>query len=87
MKPEKQKVSTGLTSQIKREAQRLGFALVGVSPVKAPPHEKSFAEWLTKGFAGEMAYMTRTAELRKNSKNLSLLRMKNFSNRLISSFS
>ncbi len=52
---EKLKDLAGLTSYIKEEAQRLGFALVGVSPVKAPPHEESFAEWLRKGFAGEMA--------------------------------
>ncbi len=52
MKAEKQKDLTGLTFYIKEEAQRLRFALVGVSPVKAPPHEESFAEWLRKGFPG-----------------------------------
>ncbi len=44
----------------------MGFALVGVSPVKAPPHEESFAEWLRKGFGGELAYMKRTEELRRD---------------------
>ena len=48
MKAEKYKGQVGLTSYIKEEAQRLGFALVGVSPVKAPPHEESFAEWLRR---------------------------------------
>ena len=53
MKVEKHKNLAGLTSYIKEEAQGLGFALVGVSPVKAPPHEESFAEWLRKGFGGD----------------------------------
>jgi epoxyqueuosine reductase len=66
MKAEKQKDLVGLTSHIKEEAQRLGFALVGVSPVKAPPHEESFAEWLRKGFGGELAYMKRTEEMRRD---------------------
>ncbi len=42
----------------------MGFALVGVSPVKAPPHEESFAEWLRKGFGGELASMNRTERMR-----------------------
>ncbi len=66
MKVEKHKDLVGLSSYIKEEAQRLGFALVGVSPVKAPPHEESFAEWLRKGFGGELAYMKRTEELRRD---------------------
>jgi len=66
MTAEKAKDLPGLTSYIKEEAQRLGFALVGVSPVKAPPHEESFAEWLRKGFGGELAYMKRTEELRRD---------------------
>jgi len=65
MKAERQKDLAGLTSFIKEEAQRLGFALVGVSPVKAPPHEESFAEWLRNGFGGELAYMKRTEGLRR----------------------
>ncbi len=48
MKAEKHKDLARLTAFIKEEAQRLGFALVGVSPVNAPPHEESFAEWLSK---------------------------------------
>ncbi len=66
MNAEKHKDLTGLTAFIKEEAQRLGFALVGVSPVQSPKHEESFAEWLRKGFAGEMAYMQRTEELRRD---------------------
>jgi len=55
-----------LSLQVKEEAQRLGFELVGISPVKIPPHEESFAEWLRQGFSGQLEYMKRTEELRRN---------------------
>ncbi len=55
-----------LSSRIKEEAQRLGFELAGISPVKLPPHEESFAEWLRQGFAGELGYMERTEHLRRD---------------------
>jgi epoxyqueuosine reductase len=59
-----------LSLRIKAEAQRLGFELVGISPVQAPPHEASFTDWLRRGFAGEMGYMERTAEPRRDPKKL-----------------
>jgi epoxyqueuosine reductase len=59
-----------LSLRIKEEAQRLGFELVGISPVKPPPHENSFAEWLREGLAGELAYMRRTEELRRDPQKL-----------------
>jgi epoxyqueuosine reductase len=62
--------ATALSLRIKDEAQRLGFELVGISPVRAPAHEKSFADWLRQGFAGEMGYMRRTAELRRRPEEL-----------------
>ena len=55
-----------LSLRIKEEAQRLGFELVGISPVKIPPHEASFAEWLRKEFHGELDYLKRTEELRRD---------------------
>lgn len=59
-----------LSAQIKEEAQRVGFALVGISPVEIPPHEESFAKWLRKGLGGEMGYLNRTEELRRDPKKL-----------------
>lgn len=59
-----------LSARIKSEAQRLGFELVGISPAKIPPHEESFAEWLRRGFAGEMDYLQRTKDLRRNPQTL-----------------
>jgi epoxyqueuosine reductase len=55
-----------LSARIKEEAQRLGFELVGMSPVKLPPHEESFAKWLRQGFAGELGYMEQSEHLRRN---------------------
>ena len=60
------KTAQALSLRIKEEAQRLGFELVGISPVKLPPHEASFAEWLRKEFHGELEYMKRTEELRRD---------------------
>ena len=59
-----------LSLQVKEEAHRLGFELVGISPVKAPPHEQSFADWLRRGLAGELGYMERTQALRRNPRDL-----------------
>jgi epoxyqueuosine reductase len=61
---------TALSLRIKEEAQRLGFELVGISPVKPPPHEESFRDWLAKGFGGELDYMGRTGELRRDPQKL-----------------
>lgn len=55
-----------LSLRAKEEAQRLGFELVGISPVKLPPHEESFAEWLRHGFSGKLEYMKRTEDLRRD---------------------
>ena len=55
-----------LSADIKAAAQRLGFALAGISPVQLPPHGESFARWLRDGFAGELGYMSRTETLRRD---------------------
>jgi epoxyqueuosine reductase len=59
-----------LSLRVKEEAQRLGFELVGISPVRLPPHQESFAEWLRRGFSGELKYMSRTEALRRNPQEL-----------------
>jgi epoxyqueuosine reductase len=59
-----------LSARVKEEAQRLGFSLVGVSAVKLPPHEESFARWLRSGMAGELDYMKRTEPLRRDPEKL-----------------
>ena len=59
-----------LSLRIKSEAQRLGFELVGISPANVAPREESFADWLRQGFAGEMDYLQRSEELRRNPQQL-----------------
>lgn len=66
MKVDIQVEPDSLSLRIKEEAQRLGFALVGISPVKVPAHEESFAQWLRKGLGGELGYMERTEALRRD---------------------
>ncbi len=52
------------SQRIKAQGAALGFDLVGISPVRPPAHGGSFAEWLRRGYHGEMAYMARTAGTR-----------------------
>lgn len=67
---EKVKGPVALSACIKEEAQKLGFDLVGISSVEPPRHERSFAEWLREGLGGEMGYLKRTEDLRRDPKKL-----------------
>jgi epoxyqueuosine reductase len=58
------------SQRIKQEGQRLGFELVGISPVQIPPHEESFAQWLRSKFHGKLDYMERTEILRRDPRQL-----------------
>ncbi|ADB17148.1 domain of unknown function DUF1730 [Pirellula staleyi DSM 6068] len=51
-----------LTSQLKAEAQRLGFALVGVAPAISPAGFTHLREWIARGYAGEMQYLEKRLE-------------------------
>jgi epoxyqueuosine reductase len=54
-----------LTSQtIKSQAASLGFDLCGIAPVDDFPELAFLREWLASGYAGEMAWMSRTADRR-----------------------
>ena len=55
-----------LSQRLKDEAHRLGFELVGISPVRLPPHEESFARWLRKRYHGDLDYMERSEFLRRD---------------------
>jgi epoxyqueuosine reductase len=70
MKQGKADNAKSLSLQVKKAAQQLGFELVGVSPLKVPLHEQSFAEWLRQGLAGELGYMERTEALRREPREL-----------------
>lgn len=46
-----------LTEKIRRKAIDLGFDLCGVAAIADVPELGYFADWLAKGYAGEMAYL------------------------------
>jgi epoxyqueuosine reductase len=55
---------------IKAKARQLGFDLCGIAPVDNFPELTFLEEWLAHGYAGEMAYMARSAERRADVRNV-----------------
>jgi epoxyqueuosine reductase len=55
-----------LESRIKEQAHALGFELVGIAPATPADGFERMREWLDRGYAGEMGYMYRQAEARRN---------------------
>jgi epoxyqueuosine reductase len=47
-----------LTAKLKQEARELGFELAGACPAVTPTGFSRFAEWLDRGFGGEMQYLS-----------------------------
>ncbi|MBM3777569.1 MAG: tRNA epoxyqueuosine(34) reductase QueG [Acidimicrobiia bacterium] len=52
------------STRIKAKAAELGFELCGIAPADDLPELSFFAEWLARGYAGEMQWLTRTAARR-----------------------
>ncbi len=52
------------SSAIKAKARELGFDLCGIAPAADHPELRFFPVWLDRGYAGEMAYLRRSAERR-----------------------
>jgi epoxyqueuosine reductase len=60
-----------LTSDaVKAKAIECGFDLCGIAPADSFPELKFLDEWLTRGYAGEMAYMSRSADRRADVRNV-----------------
>src|SRR5437762_3266985 len=57
-------------SDIKQYARSLGFDACGIAPAAAHPELAFFREWLSRGYAGEMAYLHRSAEQRADVRNV-----------------
>lgn len=51
---------------VKVEARALGFDLCGVAPAEAVPEAGRIAEWIARGYAGDMGYLPRTAHRRED---------------------
>lgn len=58
---------TRLEDLIKAQAYGLGFDLAGITRLGAVESASAFDEWLDRGYEGEMGYMARTAEKRRDS--------------------
>src|SRR5215510_3881807 len=54
------------SERIRAAARGLGFDLAGVAPAEPPPHAEFLAEWLARGYAGEMAWLARRAAERED---------------------
>ena len=51
---------------VKAEAAAVGFDRCGIAPVQGHPELTFLHEWLARGYAGEMHYMHRTADRRRD---------------------
>jgi epoxyqueuosine reductase len=59
-----------LTKRLLNKAIEMGFDVIGITEPKEARTYRHFERWLEMGFEGEMAYMSRTKELRRNPKTL-----------------
>ena len=55
---------------IKEKARELGFDLCGVAAAEAYPELSFLEEWLDRGYAGEMTWMSRTRDRRADVRNV-----------------
>jgi epoxyqueuosine reductase len=55
-----------LKESIRRDALDLGFDLVGVAPPGPYPEHEAYLRWLDQGLHGEMGYMARNPEKRRD---------------------
>ena len=58
------------SSSIKARALSVGFDLCGIAPIEDFTELSFLREWLAKGYAGDMAWMARTAEKRADARNV-----------------
>lgn len=59
---------TPTAAQAKAQAFGLGFDLAGVTTLGAPETSAAFDAWLASGYAGEMHYLERGADLRRDAR-------------------
>lgn len=60
--------TTSLEQRIKDRARELGFDPVGITRLGPATTHDAFARWLAKGYAGEMGYLERGAEKRRDTR-------------------
>jgi epoxyqueuosine reductase len=55
---------------VKQRGIELGFDLIGIAPAQQPLTYRYYEQWLSRKFHGEMGYMERRKEERKDVRNL-----------------
>ena len=60
--------ASSVTSRVKAQAYGLGFDLVGITRLGPAETAGAFDEWVANGYAGEMAYLARGADKRRDSR-------------------
>ena len=61
-------VGTGLANRLKAQAYGFGFDLAGIAHLAPAETASAFDDWISKGYAGEMAYLPRGAEKRRDTR-------------------
>ncbi len=61
-------VPAGFGDRLKTQARAAGFDLAGIATLGAPDTVAHFDAWLAAGYHGEMAYLERGAELRRDAR-------------------
>lgn len=64
--PISQSYAKPFAQAIKEEAMRLGFSLCHIIPVAKAPHADFFEAWVAAGRPGEMSYLARNGEKRRD---------------------
>ncbi|MCZ6681030.1 MAG: tRNA epoxyqueuosine(34) reductase QueG [Candidatus Poribacteria bacterium] len=59
-----------LTAQIRAQAQKIGFELVGIIPAEPSKTIDLYERWLQNGYAGEMDYLERHLPLKRDPREL-----------------
>lgn len=60
--------TTSLEQRVKQRAHELGFDPVGIARLGPVESYDAFADWLAKGYSGEMTYLPRSAEKRRDTR-------------------
>jgi epoxyqueuosine reductase len=63
-----QRLNPGMAELIKAQAYGLGFDLVGIARLGPAETAPMFEEWISRGYAGEMGYMERWADKRRDTR-------------------
>ena len=62
-----------LSLQVKEEASRLGFTLVGITSPEPPSHLEFFKDWLGRGYQASMDWMGTSRSIERRSDPLKIL--------------